>query len=166
MRKILVGLFAGVLAVTLAACGGQGTEPEPAGSEQAAGMVVSNVGIATKIEAAAPVSDTAEFTVTVNEGESLVVLSDIAIPEEGLPEDDYLIKVSYSQDGADMGEDEGYGGQSYTSLGFDPGEYVVTVEFNNASGTVYVLSYDDSDIDVMEMDTDQIFEIIMGSIEG
>ena len=158
VRKILVALFASFLAVVLAACGGQTQQPAetpeaPAGTEVAPGIFQSDLPQGGyKLVCEEPVSGTVNVTITLEEGQSLVVFGQLEQGEGEVPQ---------SHDGEWMMTDYLYEGNSISSMDYDPGDYDVEFNLTDAQGTVYVFPYATGEIDFENMDADEIATVLL-----
>ena len=134
-----------VLALVVTGCGG--AEQEPADASQGSGMeeLAGASGFCVTLDAES--EDTFEGTVTLAEGESLVVASQLTSGEAEIEE---------ALDGESMGSDYAYEGAGVSETGFEPGDYTVTIKPSEATGTISVLAYPTGQLDFENTDTEAL----------
>ncbi len=147
MLKVLCAFaVAFVLALVVSGCGG--TEQEPADAGQGSGMeeLAAASGFCVTLDAES--EDTFEGTVTLAEGESLVIASQLDSGE---------VELEVASGGEVLGSDFEYEGTGISETGYDPGDYTVTLKPTEAAGTIYVLAYPSDQLDFMNTDSDELF---------
>ena len=134
-KTVLVVLAAATLALVLAACSSGGGASS---SASASSIAVDQVSASMAKITLTATSESAEAKVTVNAGESYVMASnfDEGEAEVNLKGGDDVDTTDYAYEGSGVG-----------TMGVDPGEYTVTVTPTNATGVVYILSYDADQLD-------------------
>ena len=58
-----------------------------------------------------------------------------------------------------------YEGQGFSEADVDPGSYRVEIDAGGKSGEMWVLAYPANTIDVANMDTQEIFDTVLASIQ-
>ena len=152
MRKpVIIASLAAALALALVACSGGGGS---GAAETAEGTSVEQLSASAVRVTLDSSSDAAVFEVTVNEGEAYTMASSLSEGEAevliALPEGD---TTDYAY--------EGYGVGWY---GIEAGTYSVTVKPTDASGTIYILSYDSDQLDFESFESEELFEQIAASV--
>ena len=150
--KMLSFAFALGLAAVLGACGAQSANTNtPAQGTEAAGAAANTAGL-TRVDLDNS-SDPTTVKVSVEEGKSLLVLSNLSAGEA---------TVKISKDGNWTMDDYLFEGYGVSSAG-GPGAFEATIEPDAATGVVYLIPYDDSNIDFVNSDAEQLYNEILAN---
>ena len=164
-KKFLMIVAAGMLALGLFGCSGQGTTEQTtneqgseagsaeSGSSDENGAVTEYSTGAVKVVLDG--GDPIEFKVEVKDGEGLLYVSNMK-SDEGVE----LITTMPEGDMTDCFY-EGYG---CSMTGLEPGTYTVTVNQNGVSGELIATSYPEDGVDVMNEESEDIFNRISAEV--
>ena len=140
----IVVAVAAMLSLALAACSAGGAAPSAGAAGDSPVEQLSASVVKFNLDGS---GDALEARVTVNSGESYVVASSLESGEAEIvlknPEGDIS---DYAYDGFSVGTTE-----------IPAGTYDVTVKPGDANGTIYVLSFPAEELDVMNAETEDLF---------
>lgn len=139
MRKVLSALFAGTLALALAACGGSSS-----GSGSGSGTMSTDGFDTYAVTTIDGASGETQTTITINEGEAYVLASNL---ESG------TVTVILKQNGEEVSTDYEYEGYGLMEMEVSAGEYEIVFAAEDATGTIYALSYPTDQLDFMNPDS-------------
>ena len=163
MKKTgLFVLVAAMLALALCACssgGGAGSAGSSgsagaSGSESAEGIAVEQLSASAVKVTLNSASEPAEAEVTINDGEAYTMASNLDSGEA-----EVVLQLAEGDT-----TDYAYDGFGVSEMGVDPGTYTVTVNPDDASGVIYILSYDASQLDFGNSESADLFDQIAASI--
>ena len=149
-KKYLMIVAMGLLAFALFACNGQSNSDSSKDVDAASDSPIqqlSSGAVKARLDGG---NDPLEFEVTVKDGESLVYVANITSDSDNEVE---VVTTFTEGDSTDYF----YSGYNFSSQAMLPGTYSVTVKPNGNTGEIIATSFDDTQIDLMNSESEEIF---------